>query len=318
MNRLVILGLVFTSATAGAQSDTSSGPRDTVLARARTMVQNGRDAEGRRLIDSVFKAAAPESDTYSEALYWRAVLAPTAADAERDYRRLLIETPLAPRAGDAMLQLAQLEQARGDRRAAADHMQRFLLTNPASPERPRVSLSLVRLLFDISPPDLARACEAYRMGNDIIPRDRIEMRNQLDFYGPRCADFAAAQSDSVAKAKADSVAAQAAADSVAAADSAAAARKAKAKTQTAKPRAESREPRAENGFYSVQLAAYDSPQAARRFAKMLKDRGVDARVDGSTAPYRVRVGKFKTRAAALKVAQDLKAQGNHVFVTLVK
>jgi len=282
------------------------------------MVQGGRDVEGRRLIDSVLTAAAPETDIYSEALYWRAALAPTAADAERDYRRLLIETPLAPRAGDAMLQLAQLEQARGDRRAAADHMQRFLLTNPASPERPRVSLSLVRLLFDITPPDLPRACDAYRMTRDIIPHDRIEMRNQLDFYGPRC-EGVVAMSDSLAKVKADSIAAQAAADSVAAADSAAAAEKAKStKTKKAKPKAEGREPKAESGFYSVQLAAYDSPQAARRFAKMLKDRGVDARVDGNSAPYRVRVGKFKTRAAALKVAQDLKAQGNHVFVTLVK
>src|SRR5438552_10585927 len=85
---------------AGAQADTIAGPRDSALVRARQLVLSGRDADGRKVIDSILKVASPDSAIYGEALYWRAALAPTAADAERDYRRLLIETPLSPRAED--------------------------------------------------------------------------------------------------------------------------------------------------------------------------------------------------------------------------
>ena len=47
-------------------------------------------------------------------------------------------------------------------------------------------------------------------------------------------------------------------------------------------------------------------------------RGIQARVDGKTRPYRVRVGKYGTRAEAVKAAATLKSQGIGGFVTLVK
>src|SRR5688572_31001733 len=43
---------------------------------------------------------------------------------------------------------SNLLQARGDRRGASDYLQRFMLTYANSPARPRVAVSLVRLLFD--------------------------------------------------------------------------------------------------------------------------------------------------------------------------
>jgi cell division protein FtsN len=70
-------------------------------------------------------------------------------------------------------------------------------------------------------------------------------------------------------------------------------------------------------FYSVQLAAYNSPEAAKRLVQQLVARGVDARVDGDEAPYRVRVGKYQTRAEAAKAAADLRASGHNGIITLV-
>src|SRR5688500_978567 len=188
MTRPLILLALFSVALRAQTTDTiARTAADSTIERARKLGIDGREAEGRRLIDSLLKVTTVEHPAYAEALYARASLATTAVDAERDYRRLLIEAPLSARAEDALLQLAQLLQARGDRRGASDHLQRFMLMYANSPARPRVALSLVRLLFDQGPQQQARACEALRMGRDAIPQESLELRNQLEFYAPRCA-----------------------------------------------------------------------------------------------------------------------------------
>ncbi|MEK7400904.1 MAG: SPOR domain-containing protein, partial [Gemmatimonadota bacterium] len=70
-------------------------------------------------------------------------------------------------------------------------------------------------------------------------------------------------------------------------------------------------------YYSVQLAAYDSHDAAVRLVQQLVSIGTDARVDGAKPPYRVRVGKYQTRAEAVKSSADLKGKGHSGFITLV-
>ena len=273
------------------------------MARARALATEGRDADSRKLLDSLLRVNTPDSAIYAEALYWRGALAATAADAERDYRRLLIEAPLSARAEDALLGLGNLLQARGDKRGASDQMQRFMLTYANSPARPRVALSLVRLLFDLGPQQQARACEALRMGRDAIPRENLELRNQLDYYEPRClgeiAPAVAPESTVVApdtsKAKAEV--------------------KAEAK---AEPEAKAPQTQTQTAFYSVQVAAYQTKEAATNLVTTLKERGLDARVDGTSAPFRVRVGKYGTRAEAVKAQASLKAQGQNGFITLVR
>jgi cell division protein FtsN len=47
----------------------------------------------------------------------------------------------------------------------------------------------------------------------------------------------------------------------------------------------------------------------------LKARKIDARVVGAVKPYRVRVGRYDTRAAATAAASKLKAQKIDAFVT---
>lgn len=285
MRRAVPILIFVCSVALPAQSDTTARPpEDSVILRAKQLAEDGRPADGRRLIDSVLKVTPPESERYAEALYWRGAIATTAADAERDYRRLLIESPLSARAEDALLQLAQLEQARGDRHGATDHLQRFMISYAQSPARPRVAIWMVRLLFEQGPQQAARACEALRSGRDEIPADNAELRNQLEFYAPRCATGEVAAPPP-------------------ASDSQPPHRPAPAKA---------------TAFYSVQVAAYDSPEPATRLVRVLVARGIEARVDGKARPFRVRVGKYTTRAAAVRAAATLKAQGYAGFVTLVK
>jgi cell division protein FtsN len=236
---------------------------------------------------------------------------------------------LSARAEDAMLQLAQLEQARGDRRGASDHLQRYLLSYPQSNARGRVSVQLVRLLFDQGPQQLARACDALRNARQDVPTSDVELRNQLEAQAPRCAYV-----------ESQTAAAPVPVDSAAAAVPPVDSTK-PVVADTAKPAAQPTTPppiAAPNtpapapvttapvapsvsaipaAFYSVQLAAYDSQDAATRMVQQLVARGIDARVDGAKAPYRVRVGKFQARADAAKASTDLKAKGYSGFITLV-
>lgn len=318
MKHLVLLALVIAPLGAvAAQTPADTTPKtagDSALANARAMIRDGKEPEGRRAIDSLVRASSPDSAIYSEALYWRGYHAATAADAERDYRRLLIEAPVSPRAEDAMLRLATLLQARGDRRAASDYLQRYMLTYANSPQRPRVVLSLVRLLFDQGPQQQARACEALRMGKDVIPKESLELRNQLEYYDSRCvaeiavAPTAAAETTAVSPTPPDSSRPAVAAPTAPATPSATPPPTPRAPAPGATPAS----------FYSVQIAAYNSREPAQSLVNLLVERGLDARVDGTTAPFRVRVGKYTARADAVKAAATLKSQGHNGFITLVQ
>jgi cell division septation protein DedD len=311
----LLVGLSAVALNAQTRSGDSARRADhPVIQRARQLAQNGREPDGRRLVDSVLTATPPDQPLYAEALYWRASNASTAADAERDYRRLLIESPLSPRAEDALLQLANLEQARGDRRGASDLLQRFLLTYANSPARPRVAVSLVRLLFEQGPQQQARACEALRAGRETIPRDNLELRNQLEYYAPRCQVIAEAPPttrDTNTPAPVSPPPAPVPATEPATTPAAPAQPPSRPATESA------RETSAGTAFYSVQVAAYETHEAAARLVAVLTERGIQARVDGTERPFRVRIGRYETRADAVKAAATLKSQGHNGFVTLV-
>ena len=87
-----------------------------------------------------------------ELLYWRGLLAESGIDAERDWRRLLLEVPMSPRAEDALLRLAQLDLLRGhpaDSRALLERMVRDY-AEPSS--QARAHFWLAKAWFDENDP----------------------------------------------------------------------------------------------------------------------------------------------------------------------
>lgn len=58
--------------------------------------------------------------------------------------------------------------------------------------------------------------------------------------------------------------------------------------------------------WSVQIAAFPSAAEAAGFAAEIRDRGYDARVDGVVAPFRVRFGRYASRAAAAAAMEAYK------------
>ena len=343
-----------TDSVAKSGAAVATDPRDTLFLRARRLVAGGNGAAGRALVDSALGAAAAGTTEYAIALYWRGALSSTAADAERDYRRIIVEYPFSPHSGDALLALAQLEMARGERDSAIDHLQRFLLQRPNDPERVRAGIWLGRLLLEQN--QLAKGCAVLLRTRASLGDTAVETRNQVDYYAGRCAGVDTTppaprptggaiagrvpRPDSVTvrrspardTARPDSTRRQTSPHrDLPRVDSTTrpAASRGNA-SSTPRPRRDSsvgdsgrRKPVAPNasatqggGRFTVQIAAYDTRQAAEALVTRLRARGIVARIVPSTAaPYRVRVGRYTTDAAATAAARELKEKGIVGFVT---
>lgn len=202
MRRLVVFStflLGLGTATGGAQSNaTGISPRDSLYRRARKLVSEGNGAAGRVLVDSLLRQSVEDTPAYGDALYWRGALAETAADAERDYRRVIVEYPVSPYADDALLALVELEQARGDRAGALQHLQRFVREHQVgNPARGVAALAAARLAFDQR--DTRTGCSMITEARASAATTDVEMRNQIDYFGGRCtADVAASVPTSTA------------------------------------------------------------------------------------------------------------------------
>src|SRR6476646_2970360 len=189
--RIVLLTVAALCALAhrsDAQGSTgSSAPlpaTDSIFRRARRLVSEGDGAAGRALVDSLLRAAPEGTPAYGDALYWRGALAETAADAERDYRRVIVEYPLSAYADDALLAMAELEQARGDRTGALQHLQRFVREHPVSTARGTAAFAGARLAFELG--DTRAACSLITDARSSIATGEVELRNQVDYYASRC------------------------------------------------------------------------------------------------------------------------------------
>jgi cell division septation protein DedD len=291
-----------------------------VVERARRLVDEGQGAAGRILVDSLLSASQPGSPDHLDAMFWRARLAPTVADAERGYRALVMEYPLSARGADALLELARLEIARGDRDVATTRLQRFLRQNPDHPERARASLDLMRLLFDQN--DLPRACGQLAETRTQLPADAVELRNQVDFYAPRCRDVVAVSplSGGVTQAPVavspppPAGAASATPPGTPPASTGTATGAATAPRPAATATAPTRQTTARGVQFALQVAAYSTRADADRLVARLKTQSVTARVVGTQRPFRVRIGTFASRADAERRQRELKARGIETII----
>jgi SPOR domain len=291
LNSIAAAALVFLTPQGAAVAQVLPASRatasDSVYTRASQLVQNGNGAAGRALVDSMVAAAAPGTPEYAEALYWRARLAATDTDAEQDYRRIVVEYPASSRTADALSQLAQLEVARGDRTSAIMHLERFITENPDHPERARNSLLLIRLAFETN--DAQRGCLMLGRTLGEVSSENVELRNQLTYYSPRCTGVDTTRG--IRDAHADSAGAKH--DTT---------RRAAVGATTSK-------------HYTVQVCACGTRALADRYLARLKLAGFDARLVGTGKPFRVRVGRYDSRAAANATAAKLKAKKFAAFVT---
>jgi hypothetical protein len=334
---LCTAALVLCPLAAAAQA----APVNPAFVRAQTLVNDGNAAGGRAIVDSMLALAAPGSNDYAEAIYWRGVFAATAADAEMDYRRIVVDHPLSPRVEDALIRLAQLELARANYDGALRHLNRLVAEHPQSPARARAGYWMARALFDKN--DIQGGCTATADALARIGETDPELRNQISYLNQRCAGVVlGAQPTTAAPTTAapttttttippattpavvpPSAPAQARDSTPVTTVAPTPAPAAPARVVPPSPRpAPVETPRddppatapAGSGSWSVQVAAYNVRSQADAAVTRLKKNGYEARVDGAAAPFRVRIGRYQTQAQASAVQRSLKAKKIEGFV----
>lgn len=337
---------------------------DQAVGRARALVEAGDGRAGRMVLDSLVRQAGVATPALGELLYWRGLLAESSADAERDWRRLLVEVPMSPRAEDALLRLAQLEQLRGRPAASRPYLERLArdFSEPAS--QARAHFWLAKAYFDEN--DRPRACGALDVVRQRVPSNAVELRAQAEDLRTRCRGVTAAAPLSATTAVALNDDQRAATlreaqrrdslvrDSTARAAQQQAAREQVEREATARAQREREErehtererlereradrerttstppaptpaqaapvvppadgARPASARFSVQLAAVNTRADADRLVERFRGRGIEARVDGTGAPFRVRTGYFATRALANVRLAELKAKGLDGFI----
>ena len=339
MRRLLPLTVVLSVLALSAEAqEAGPSPRDSIFRRARRMVTEGNGAAGRTLVDSLLKLEAEGTMAYGDALYWRGALAPTASEAERDYRRVIVEYPLSYYAGDALLGIAGLEQARGERANALQHMVRYVREHPEnSPTRGNAAYGAARLAFEQKEFGICSAMivEARKSAS---AKD-IELKNQIDYVAARCpATVVASEAPVVPPPQSppkDSSAPPPVAQTPVPRTTkpVVAPPKPPVKSVTKPPVEEKPTEKVPEklveksvapapppatkpvGIYTIQLAAFNTLPEAERLVAALGKRDVAARVSGDKKPFRVRLQFYATRQAAAAEVAALKARGIISFVT---
>ena len=141
----ILLALTIVPVLLDAQVAAPS-PRAQAIQRAQRLVNDGNGAEGRALMDSLLNAIEPRSPDEAEVLYWRAALAESWDQAQRDYLRVMLEHERSSFAASSMLRLAQGELMRGDREAALRYLDRLLAESPEATEREEAIALRARLV----------------------------------------------------------------------------------------------------------------------------------------------------------------------------
>lgn len=335
---MIVAGAMLVSGSTMASAQSASKPTDPVFARAQALVSDGNGAAGRALIDSVIATTPTGAPLYPQALFWRASLASNAADAESDYRHIVVDYPLAPQAEDALLRLAQLELARGDRDGALTHLQRIQRDYPRSKSLARANYWTARVLFEKN--DIPNACAANAKAMAQADSGEIELRNQIQYQGQRCPSVAAASTvapPTASPAASPTVPAVSAPDPVVATpqkitapsqandakpsivdpDKAPKAAVVEKPAAIEKPATKPAPTTPGSSTFSVQVAAYNHKADAEKLAGSLSRRGYAARVDGTVAPFRVRIGRYSTNSEAEDALKKIKAKHMDGFVARV-
>lgn len=285
-------------ALAGAQQ------ADPVLVRVQQLVNAGNRVGARAVADSLLAAAAEGTTAYATGLYVRAFASSSAAEAERDYLRVSIEYPLSPYAAEAMMMVAQLRLARGDRSGARRMFERLMREHSTGALSAKAAFWAGRLALEDE--DLARGCPSLVAARERAAGD-VELVNQVDYYLQRCPPPGA-----LPPVPADTAPSR---PTRAAPPPPPARRPApppptRDTTRRVPPPADTMPPSppARPGKeYSVQVAAFPRERDAQALVEVLKQRGYEARMWGTAPPFRVRVGRYPTREDATAAAERMKA-----------
>jgi cell division septation protein DedD len=278
---------VFTALTALTDLHAQTDPR---LVAAVHAAQEGQGDSARAAVQALLDSTPTTDSLYPEILYTQAMVAGNAGDMRRQLQRIAVEYSASSWADDALLRLVQMDYATHSLDGAARNLERLKLDYAGTPLMSQASYWAARTYFDLNNPAMACRWLADGMAQ---ARQNVELQNQLAYLNQRCRSLP----DSALAAKPDSQP-----------DSTAKARK----DSLSHPPADSA---ARSGRYRVQVAAVATSEAAEAAAAKVRPLGFTVTTVREKSLYKVRTGRFATRAEAQNAAARIKAKlGGTPFV----
>lgn len=271
------IGLALVASTMSAQQPAG------IVDRVRQLVGAGNRPVAMAVADSALRASAEGSEAYATALFARAVASSDAVAAERDYARLAVEFPASTYVEEALLLSGEFRMARGERAGARRQFERLILEFPRGTSSAKAGYWAGKMALDDG--DVRSGCRSLDFAAARVPAEDVEIRNQVEYLRTRCQQQRAVPSSDSTKRDSAVVASP---------------------PVTPPPTRATPAPRADARDYSVQVAAFGRRGDAEALARRLKQRGFPVRVVGSTRPFRVRIGRYDSREAAVAALARIK------------
>jgi len=242
---------------------------DSRLVAAVRLAQDGQGDSARALINTLLSQTAPADTLYPQVLYTAGLVARNPGDRTGFFRRVAIEFASSSWGDDALLSLAQDEFGNGHADVAARTIEKLKADYPSTPLIAAASYWAVRAYFDLG--KTAEACRWLDQGLTMVGDD-VELRNQLNFYTPRCQAAIAAGPDTSRRDTATTA------------------------------------PPASGGRFAVQVAAVGSESGARSIVDQLRTAGYTPRLVRESGLVKVRVGHYADRAQAAAAAAEIRTK----------
>ena len=156
---------------------------DPRLQAALSQAQEGNSDSARTVVQNILASTPANDPLYPEALYAAGIIAETAQDAQRYFRRVALEYSWSPWADDALLRMAQLRYASHDALGTVRAAERLQADYPMSDALHTAAYWAARASIDLN--DDEAACRWIAVGL-AKAGDDIETSNQLMYLRGRC------------------------------------------------------------------------------------------------------------------------------------
>jgi cell division septation protein DedD len=268
----------------GAQASRPGATHKAIDAAMR-LAKAGNVVLARDVIDSLIASASPDTPEFSEALFARATLASSVLDATLDYERV-INSDSSRFRRESLLRLAQRALISGDAAKALEYLKKLAHDYQSDSSLATAGYWTAKALLESH--DVVAACAT----------------NREAASHSRASSFFIAPLEAQARASCSAVPVPGLSP---------------VQPTPSQTLGSTRTP-SENSsgrMYAVQVAAYDVRADAEQMSQRLRNSGLEAHVDGERRPFRVRIGRFTSRADAVHALRDLKARKLDGFVTVI-
>jgi hypothetical protein len=156
---------------------------DPRIQAAVSQAQEGDSDAARAVVQNIIASTPGNDPLYPQALYAAGIVAGSAQDAQRYFRRVALEYGWSPWADDALLRLAQLRYATHDPLGTVRAAEQLKADYPASEALPTAAYWAARASIDLN--DTEAACGWVDVGLNSAG-DNVEIANQLTYFRGRC------------------------------------------------------------------------------------------------------------------------------------